>query len=112
MGHFVTDEVDRIKIDKDHWVDIKRKMNYGEQQELVASYMKAGMQEGQKTPNIDVNFEMGGITLLSINIKAWNLTDEKGNIAPITVDKIKALDPNIAGKIAIEINKRNPPPKA
>lgn len=112
MEYFVTDEVDRIKVDKDHWVDIKRRMNYGEQQELVASYVRTGMKGGQTTPDVNVDLEAGAITLLLINIKAWNLCDKDENVAPISLDTIKALDPAIATKIANEINARNLPPKA
>ena len=111
MNYFVTDEVDRIKVGKDHWVDIKRRMSYGDQQKLVASYMKMEMQAGGKTPDINVDFELGSVTLLLINIKGWNLTNEKGEIAPINADTISVLEGGVATKISNEINKRNPSPK-
>lgn len=107
MKHFVTDEVDRIDLGEGFWVDIKNRMSYGDQQKLVAHYIKMS---DLKTPGLD--FEAGSIVLLEINIKAWNLVDANDKPVKLSRQMIEALDPEIAGKIAKEINDRNPPPKA
>ena len=112
MGYFVyADEVDRIKFGND-WVDIKKRMSYGDQQKLVASYMKLQTQMKEVTPDIDLDIESGNITLLMLNINAWSFKDKSGGIAMVNEDTIRMLDPTIANKLVNEINKRNPPPKA
>lgn len=112
MEHFVTDEVDRVKIDKYHWVDIKRRMTYGDQQRLTASFVKLQSRTKGETPDIDVDLETGNITLLLINIKGWNLEISPGQVAPVDGDTIRQLDPNVAGRLVSEINSRNQSPKA
>lgn len=107
MGHFVTDAVVRIDLGNDYWVDIKNRMSYGDQQKLVAHYIK--MTDLQK-PSID--FEGGSIVLLVINVKGWNLVDDKGKKVNISHATIESLDPDIAAKIVEAINERNPAPKA
>lgn len=107
MGHFVTDEVDRIDLGDGFWVDIKKRMSYGDQQRLVAHYIKMS---DLKTPDIDL--AGGNIVLLVINIKGWNLVNGDGKEVGITPEAIESLDPDIANKIAGEINDRNQAPKA
>lgn len=112
MGHFVyDDELDRIELDGEDWIDIKGRMSYGDQQRLVASYMKLQTQL-KAEPDIDVNLEAGNTALLLINIKAWSLKGKDGKVAFINEGTVKQLDIDTATKIVEEINKRNPPPKA
>lgn len=111
MGHFVyADEVDRIEFGED-WVDIQKQMSYGDQQKLVASYMKIQTQLKRATPDIDLDIEVGNITLLVINIKAWSFKDKSGEVAKINAGSIRMLDSVTATKLAEEINQRNQPPK-
>ena len=111
-GYFITDEVDRIKVDKGHWVDIKHKMSYGDQQTLVDSFVRMQAQPTIKTPDdVDFSIRLGNVTLLCLNIKAWNLEDASGKIPPINEDTIRQLDDPLARKLVKEINKRNQPPK-
>lgn len=108
MSHFVTDELDRIKLDKDHWVDIKRRMSYGDQQRLVSHYIKLTGTTGA----VDIDMAAGAVELLVINIKAWSLVNAGDNEVSLSRDAIEQLDPAVAERIAAEINKRNPAPKA
>lgn len=110
MGHFVGDEVDRIDLGDNFWVDIKRRMNYGDQQKLVGQFIKLGI--AGKEPTAELDITSTGITLLQLNIKAWNLTKDDDKVMPIGVESIIQLDPAIADRIRKEIDKRNPPPKA
>lgn len=115
MAYFTpTGEVDRVQVDEGHWVDIKRRMSYGDNQRLVASYMRLQMQlkERGSLPSIDLNVETGNITLLMLNIVAWNLTDEHGKEMPVIRESIERLDNSLANKLVAEINAHNPPPKA
>jgi len=115
MGHFVYEEVDRIKLGDEDWVDVKRRMSYGDHQKLVAAYMQLQQQlkpgQVKNVPNVEVNLQTGNIMLLLINIKAWSLKDKDGKIAPVNEEFIRQLDINTADKIIEAINKRNPSPK-
>lgn len=117
MGHFVTDELDRIELGDGEWVDIRRQMNYGQQVKLAASFSQPSMKfEGEElkvgagTDKADL--EMGSITLLTINIKAWSFKDDASKPIPVNEENIKRLDISTAKRIAKEISKRNPSPKA
>lgn len=116
MGHFVYDEVDRIKLGDEDWVDIKRRMSYGDQQKLVAAYMQLQQQlkpgQVKNIPDVEVDLQTGNIMLLLINIKAWSLKDKDGKIAPVNEEYVRQLDISTANKIVEAINKRNSPPKA
>lgn len=110
MGHFIGEETERLDLGAGEWVDIKKRMNWGDQQRLVASYMK--LQTGQSvTPQVDVSLETGNMTLMVINIKGWNLKDDANKDVPVTSDAIASLDIETATKILNAINERNPAPK-
>ena len=107
MRFFVSKETDRIDLGDGYWVDIKRRMSYGDQQKLVAHFIKFG---DPKNPDIDLS--SGNIVLLELNIVDWNLVDESGKKVPVSREAIEQLEPEVANKIAEEINRRNTPPKA
>jgi len=102
------DEVERIELGDGEWVDIKRKMSYGDRQKLIAYYAK--LQTKLNSPDVDISLDMeaGSIMLLLLNIKAWSLKDRKGKPLPITKETIAMLDPDVARKLEQEIEKRNP----
>lgn len=112
MGHIIfPDEIDRIDLGDGDWVEIKHKMSYGNRQALVAHYMKL---KGaiNKQVEYSVDLESGNIMLLVLNIVAWSLLDKKGKPLPVTKETISWLDNDTGNKIADEIGKRNPVPKA
>lgn len=111
MKFFIEDEVDRIELDKDYWVDIKRRMSYGDQQKLLSCFVK--IQQGERDLQVNnLDIAGGNIALLEINIKEWNLPGKDGKVMPINKDSIGKLEPKVAEKILAEIGKRNPAPKA
>jgi len=118
MGYFVYDETDRIKLGDEDWVDIKRRMSYGDQQKLVAAYMQLQQRINpskfaeKNMPDVEVDLQTGNIMLLLINIKAWSLKDKDGEPAPVNEEFIRQLDISTANKIIEAINKRNLSPKA
>lgn len=110
MKFFVEDEVVRLDLDTDHWVDIKKRMSYGDQQLLMSYFVQ--IQQGEKDLEVkNLDIARGNIALLEINIKAWNLPGKDGNAMPVNKASINMLDPMVAEKILAEIGKRNPSPK-
>lgn len=115
MSHIVyEDELDRIEFDDGEWVDIKRRMSYGDDQALSAHYLKIRAKLEQLKPDVDVdlNIESGNIALLTLNIKAWSFKDKKDKPLPVNKTTIAMLDRDTSTRIVSEIAKRNPPPKA
>jgi hypothetical protein len=113
MQAFVYDEVNRIEFDDGEWVDIKQQMNYGDQQRLAASYVKAGRKlRADEDTDLELDLEAGNLTLLLINIKAWSFKDSNGKIAPINKETIGNLHPKVAERLLEEIGKGNPVKKA
>ena len=104
------DEIDRIELGEGDWVDIKRRMSYGDQQKVVGRFIKLGLVG--KTPQAELDMQSAEILTLLLNIKAWNLKDKEGKDAPINEESISNLDPATAEIIRQEVNKRNPVPKA
>jgi hypothetical protein len=116
MGKYTaSDKLTRVQIDDSAWVDIKSEMSYGDYQALVASYVNVqakitgagGVPEGMK-----LKLDLGNITLLLLNIKDWNLTDDSGKPLPVNEATIRSLKTEVAKQIIDEINRLNPNPKA
>lgn len=106
------DEIDRVELPNDEWVDICRRMNYRQQQALVAQYMRLpSTLASSATPDIQIDIETGSLTLLLLNIVRWNLIDKNGTTAPINKETIGRLDPRTAQLIINAITERNPAPK-
>jgi len=117
MGDFILDEVDRIVLGKDKWVDIKHRMSYGDEQKITGHFiriasMRKALASGKATDvDVNIDLESGNILALLINIKAWNLTGDNGEIASITEENITRLPREYGNKLKDEINLRNPLPK-
>lgn len=109
MGHFVTDEVNRIDLDGGEWVDIKSQMNYGDQLKLMSAYAITPV-KGQRVSAESADLETGSIALLFINIKAWSFRDGSGQPVPINEENIRRLNVATANLITEEVGKRNPLP--
>ncbi len=107
MSHFI-DPKESVQIDlgDGFWVKIVSRMTYGIQQRLVAHYVKLS---ANQTPDVDL--ASGNLVALELNLVAWNLVDDKGVAVPLSRPAIENLDPDVAGRIAEEINKRNLPLK-
>lgn len=110
---FVTDQVDRIKFGDEYWADIKRVMNTYDHKLLEVSYMEPDLAKGKLKLVSKEELAENEITLLLINIKAWNFPSDKkkGEVMPISRETVKRLDDKISTKLAVEIGKRNPVPK-
>ena len=96
MGSFVyDDDIDRLVVGDD-WIDLKRRLTWGDVDKLSASDLR-GLQVGQAiTP------------LLETIIKGWSLKDREGNIAPITEEWISRLDLEVFNLILERLRENNP----
>jgi hypothetical protein len=110
----VQDGTDRVELPNGEWVEIKSKMSYGERQTYLNNLVRVQTQLTTPIPEVDVNLTMdtANLILLAMNIRAWNLTNGTGEVAPLTKENIALLDPQTADQILEAINGRNPDPKA
>lgn len=83
MSRFVSNITRKIYLSKEdgtpseEWIEMREKLSVNE----VIEIERAGI-EGLE----------GGINTLIKSIKAWNLTDENGELVPVSGDAIKRLD--------------------
>ncbi len=111
MGHFTGSEIDRFDLGDGFWVDIKRRMSYGERQRQIGHLLRLPEQKSGKPDAVDLEFDTGKIFLLTQQIVDWNLVDDQGVKVPVSEDAIKRLDKELGERIAIEIDRRNLPIK-
>lgn len=114
--HFTyDDELDRIDLGGDFWVDIKRRMSYDDDERLTGHFLKLRLsiptRKSDKVVLEDIELQSAGVFLLQLNIKNWNLVDKAGKLMPLNPENIAHLNRSLAAKIKSEINKRNPAPK-
>lgn len=97
MQPFVyAEDVDRIDFEDEQWVDIKRRMSYGDIDKLTINEVKTLQKGGTSIP------------LLLLSIKAWSFTDREGKPAPVTRKNIEMLNLSLVTRLLEEITKRNP----
>ena len=98
-GAFVSEDVVRIDLGDDEWVEIKAEMSLGDRDRLTQHYLRL-QREPEGCP------DTGRITLLCLNIVGWNLKRDGADV-PINRETISQLRGEVADRIVDEINKRN-----
>lgn len=112
MNHFVTQGTDRIDIDEESWVDIKKEMSYGDKQQMTGAMMKMKVKVADgENAEPDITVDTGNVELLFINIVDWNFTNEKGEKVPVTRANIRNLNGAVGDTIRKAIKERNDSPK-
>jgi hypothetical protein len=103
-------KVSRFDLGDGYWVSLKNEMSYGDNQALTASYLNLQSRLSSKEET-SIKFDLGNLTLMKLNVMDWNLTDEEGNVLPLTEDVFQSLQVAAAKAIVAEIQRRNPFPK-
>lgn len=99
-NRFVTSEVRRLELSDGDWIEVKRRLSYGEQQR----YTTAGLGKVQSTASAgdagdgaDASFEINwaaiGVERVLVWLVDWSFRDERDKAVRITRDSIRALDP-------------------
>ncbi len=122
MGHIVFEETDKIDLGEGDWVEIKRRMSYGDHDDQARAQMKIQINaqrlralqgrntevtEDEMASMSDIELSTGKLELLAINIKGWNLKGLDGQVLPVNRDTIRMLDDDTARLILAEIAARN-----
>jgi len=96
---FVVPKVDRLTLSNGRWVDVKHRLNAGEQRRVYGRMVKE-MQAGVRPT---LNPEMVGLTRLSEYIVGWSMTDGRGPV-PVSEAAIDNLDPDLFNEIDTALN--------
>lgn len=73
----------RIEFDNGEWIEVKSTLTYGDIKHLTA----------QEAEEIDEGEKGAEVGLIRVGfVMAWNLTDESGEVAPITAANLEALE--------------------
>ena len=89
---FVEDGTDRVELGDGFWVELKKAMSYQDLGRLTA----------------DADGLPSNVDLMLVNIVDWNLTDEGGEVAPVTRETVGRLRADVAARLLREIVARNP----
>lgn len=103
MRAFVIPAIDRLKLPDGAWVDVKRELTYGEEQQMFAR-MRRQMAPGE-VPVLDTT--LIGLARMHAYIVAWSLTDPtSGQPIPLTPAAIENLTRPMAKAIreALELH--------
>ena len=100
-NRFVTKDTVRLELSEGDWIEIKRRLNYGETQRLAqASFGNVNLQDVQ-TGKIELKLtsEDFNLTRFLIWLVDWSFVDERGKPVRITRDSIAMLDAETIAEI-------------
>jgi hypothetical protein len=90
----VAPEMARLEISDGDWIDVKKRLNYGEKQKMLAAFVKEMRGDGRVTPDM----EMVNVAQILAYLVDWSLVDTNGKQIAIDTDAkkhagVKAQDP-------------------
>ena len=90
-NRFVVPEVKRIPLSEDEWIEVKSELNAGEQRRQIAlAYTPVALPDGRVVDRRDLSqYELMRVHLW---LTAWHIHDAAGNVPPLSLDAIRALD--------------------
>lgn len=95
MDRFVKPQVTRLPLSGGDWIDVKRRLNTGEQHDLFARMLPPLVTPGEK---MQLQSKEVLLAKVSAYLLDWSLTDQ-GRPVPVTDGAIKNLDPDTFGEI-------------
>ena len=97
-NRFVSNEIVRLELSDDDWIEVKKRLSYAEQQRLATgAFSRMGMAD--KEIELKMDSETFNCQRLLIWIVDWSFANAKGKQVPVTLDAIKQLDPDTAAEI-------------
>lgn len=94
INPFVEPDIVRLSLPGDHWIEVKRELTYGEEQDMYAR-MRRQFSPGE-APLLDA--AMIGSARMEAYIVGWSFT-EHGKSTPISVGAFRQLKPRMARAI-------------
>jgi hypothetical protein len=97
-NRFVSAETVRLELTDGDWIEVKRELSYGEQQELfLRDVQMTGLAGGER--NVSVDLQLINIRDMAMWIVDWSFEDAKGKRVPVSIDSIKALATDAAEEV-------------
>jgi len=110
MGHyFVEPGVVRLDIGDGDWIEIKRELTYGEQQELAGLALrldKTTLTDGA-APSLAMDWAAHALAKLATWIVDWSFTDKDGQPVKVTAESVRRLRPSLAERCSEAIDKHS-----
>ncbi len=108
-----TNEVEILQIDPDGTtVTIKKKMTWGDHQRLASRGTKMTQSTGEtgaESAELEADVGLLNLLYLQVNLVSWTVKGAEGHaIAPLSLENIGKLPPEVADYLLEEIQKRNP----
>lgn len=98
-GDFVIPKVDRLTLSGGRWIDVKHRLNAGEQRRIFGRQVRE-LVAGQRPT---LNPEMVGLARVIEYVVGWSLTDAKGDAVPVSESAVDNLDPDVYGEIMLAV---------
>lgn len=96
-NRFVLPETVRLELSEGDWIEVKKRLTYGEQQRLAGGALKPKLTDGEI--DISLDLETHSILRLSTWIVDWSFCDTKGKQVEVDRDAIASMDPDTAEEI-------------
>ena len=93
------------RCDTDYWVDLKKYITQGAQEQAEAALAKVVVNDGVAQPTPDVAKYRKLMVLASI--EDWNLTDDSEKILPINLQSVQRLPMPVFDALWSQVQKNN-----
>lgn len=89
-NRFIVPDTVKINLSDEEWIEIKKELNAGEERKQSALALVPIMLNGKIVDRVDWSqYELLRAHLWLVN---WHLHDAEGNVPPLTLDSLRALD--------------------
>jgi hypothetical protein len=105
---FTSEETDTFYVEEGFWVELKKELDYGEENELEGAAIRAGVSmagTGPATPTLEYSVGNQRELMLALYICDWNLSDDNDKPVPLPDslsrrrEIVKRLSPRFARTI-------------
>ena len=96
-NRFVLPETVTLDLSDDDWIEVKKRLTYGEQQRLAGGALRPKLTDGEI--DISLDLETHSILRLSTWIVDWSFCDANGKQVQGDRDAIASMDPDTANEI-------------
>lgn len=95
-NRFVVPATVRYNLSDDEWIEVKKELNAGEERKLASIAMVptpfVDPQTGKARVIDRIDWSLWDLMKAELWMTAWHLHDVTGNVPPLTLDSLKALD--------------------
>lgn len=97
---FVDPDAVRLNLSDDDWIEVKKRLTYGEQQRLNGAAMAGKMsKDSPEEMELGMDWERFNLERLSLWLTDWSFQDQKGKPVKLSRSAISALDPDTVAEI-------------